>query len=83
MRWTSYSDLSTSPCPVVSVSSKDTSNLQALLPPYRPAPDYDTAMQMKYNNSGINSQPYYANQSTIIGADLSCLINNVTNRNRY
>ncbi|XP_043468657.1 tyrosine-protein phosphatase non-receptor type 14 [Leptopilina heterotoma] len=83
MRWTSYSDLSTSPCPVVSVSSKDTSNLQALLPPYRPAPDYDTAMQMKYNNGAINSQPYYANQSTIIGADLSCLINNVANRNRY
>jgi tyrosine-protein phosphatase non-receptor type 14/21 len=60
-RWTSYNDLSTSPCPVVSVSTTDINNLRALLPSYRPAPDYETAVQMKYNNSGNNSQPYYAN----------------------
>ncbi|XP_031785754.1 tyrosine-protein phosphatase non-receptor type 21 [Nasonia vitripennis] len=81
-RWTSYNDLSTSPCPVVSVSTTDINNLRALLPSYRPAPDYETAIQMKYNNGGNNSQPYYANQSTIVGADL-CLIGNVVNPNRY
>lgn len=85
-RWTSYNDLSNSPCPVaVSVSTTDINNLRALLPSYRPAPDYETAIQMKYN-SGNNSQPYYANQSSIAaGADLSCLLNNVVNNpiNRY
>jgi hypothetical protein len=80
--WTSYNDLSTSPCPVVSVSTTDINNLRALLPSYRQAPDYETAIQMKYNNSGNNSQPYYANQSTIVGADL-CLIGNVVSHNRY
>lgn len=82
-RWPSCSDLSTSPCPAVPASSKNTSTLQALLPPYRPAPDYETAMQIKYNNSAINSQPYYANQSSIIAADLSCLMNEVANRKIY
>ncbi|XP_020285558.1 tyrosine-protein phosphatase non-receptor type 21 isoform X2 [Pseudomyrmex gracilis] len=84
MRWTSYNDLSTSPYPVVSVSSTDINNLRALLPSYRPAPDYETAIQMKYNNGGnVPPQPYYANiQSAIIGSDISCLLGNV-NRNRY
>lgn len=82
-RWTSYNDLSTSPYPVVSVSSTDINNLRALLPSYRPAPDYETAVQMKYNNGGNPPQPYYANQSTIVGADISCLLGNVVNRNRY
>ncbi|XP_023290551.1 tyrosine-protein phosphatase non-receptor type 14 [Orussus abietinus] len=84
MRWTSYNDLSTSPYPpVVSVSSTDINNLRALLPSYRPAPDYETAVQMKYNNGGNAPQPYYANQSTIVGPDLSCLLGNVVNRSRY
>ncbi|XP_066587473.1 tyrosine-protein phosphatase non-receptor type 21 [Prorops nasuta] len=83
MRWTSYNDLSTSPYPVVSVSSTDINNLRALLPSYRPAPDYETAVQMKYNNSNNVPQPYYANQSTIIGQDISCLLGNVVNRSRY
>ncbi|XP_076762475.1 protein tyrosine phosphatase non-receptor pez isoform X1 [Xylocopa sonorina] len=82
-RWTSYNDLSTSPYPVVSVSSTDINNLRALLPSYRPAPDYETAVQMKYNNGGNPPQPYYANQSTIVGADISCLLGNVVNRSRY
>ncbi|XP_043278683.1 tyrosine-protein phosphatase non-receptor type 14 [Venturia canescens] len=82
MRWTSYNDLSTSPYPpVASVPSTDVNNLRALLPSYRPAPDYETAIQMKYNNGGNVPQPYYANQSTI--ADISCLMTNVVNRNRY
>ncbi|KAG9433958.1 protein unc-79 isoform X9 [Apis mellifera carnica] len=80
-RWTSYNDLSTSPYPVV--SSTDINNLRALLPSYRPAPDYETAVQMKYNNGGNPPQPYYANQSTIVGADISCLLGNVVNRSRY
>ncbi|GAB1865860.1 Tyrosine-protein phosphatase non-receptor type 14 [Camponotus japonicus] len=83
MRWTSYNDLSTSPYPVVSVSSTDINNLRALLPSYRPAPDYETAVQMKYNNGGNAPQPYYANQSAIVGSDISCLLGNVVNRNRY
>ncbi|XP_050445777.1 tyrosine-protein phosphatase non-receptor type 14 isoform X1 [Cataglyphis hispanica] len=83
MRWTSYNDLSTSPYPVVSVSSTDLNNLRALLPSYRPAPDYETAIQMKYNNGGNAPQPYYANQSAIVGSDISCLLGNVVNRNRY
>lgn len=83
MRWTSYNDLSTSPYPVVSVSSTDLNNLRALLPSYRPAPDYETAVQMKYNNGGNAPQPYYANQSAIVGSDISCLLGNVVNRNRY
>ena len=83
MRWTSYNDLSTSPYPVVSVSSTDINNLRALLPSYRPAPDYETAIQMKYNNGGNAPQPYYANQSAIVGSDISCLLGNVVNRNRY
>jgi len=90
MRWTSYNDLSTSPYPPVpSVSSTDVNNLRALLPSYRPAPDYETAIQMKYSNgsgsgnSGPVPQPYYANQSTIVGADISCLMGNIGNRNRY
>ncbi|XP_026824758.1 tyrosine-protein phosphatase non-receptor type 14 [Ooceraea biroi] len=82
-RWTSYNDLSTSPYPVVSVSSTDINNLRALLPSYRPAPDYETAVQMKYNNEGNAPQPYYANQSAIVGSDISCLLGNVVNRNRY
>lgn len=82
-RWTSYNDLSTSPYPVVSVSSTDMNNLRALLPSYRPAPDYETAIQMKYNNGGNAPQPYYANQSAIVGSDISCLLGNVVNRNRY
>ncbi|XP_012220363.1 tyrosine-protein phosphatase non-receptor type 14 isoform X2 [Linepithema humile] len=81
-RWTSYNDLSTSPYPVVSVSSTDINSLRALLPSYRPAPDYETAVQMKYNNGGNPPQPYYANQSAIVGSDISCLLGNV-NRNRY
>ncbi|XP_072746433.1 tyrosine-protein phosphatase non-receptor type 14 [Anoplolepis gracilipes] len=81
-RWTSYNDLSTSPFPVVSVSSTDINNLRALLPSYRPAPDYETAVQMKYNG-GNPPQPYYANQSAIVGSDISCLLGNVVNRNRY
>ncbi|XP_014212542.1 tyrosine-protein phosphatase non-receptor type 14 [Copidosoma floridanum] len=81
-RWTSYNDLSTSPCPVVSVSTTDINNLRALLPSYRPAPDYETAVKMKYNNSGNNSQPYYANQSTIVGTDL-CIVGNIVNPNLY
>ncbi|CAG5099877.1 Similar to Ptpn14: Tyrosine-protein phosphatase non-receptor type 14 (Mus musculus) [Cotesia congregata] len=82
MRWTSYNDLSTTPYPpVVSVSSTDLNNLRALLPSYRPAPDYETAVQMKYNG-GNPPQPYYANQSTIVNAEL-CLLGNVVNRNRY
>ncbi|XP_012533679.1 tyrosine-protein phosphatase non-receptor type 14 [Monomorium pharaonis] len=81
-RWTSYNDLSIpSPCPVVSVSSTDINSLRALLPSYRPAPDYETAVQMKYNNGGNAPQPYYANQSAIVGSDISCLLN--VNRNRY
>ncbi|KAL0134444.1 hypothetical protein PUN28_001316 [Cardiocondyla obscurior] len=81
-RWTSYNDLSIpSPCPVVSVSSTDINSLQALLPSYRPAPDYETAIQMKYNNGGNAPQPYYANQSAIVGSDISCLLG--VNRNRY
>lgn len=83
-RWTSYNDLSIpSPCPVsvVSVSSTDINSLRALLPSYRPAPDYETAIQMKYNNGGNAPQPYYANQSAIVGSDISCLLN--VNRNRY
>ncbi|XP_029173892.1 tyrosine-protein phosphatase non-receptor type 14 isoform X2 [Nylanderia fulva] len=83
MRWTSYNDLSTSPYPVVSVSSTDINTLRALLPSYRPAPDYETAVQMKYNNGGNAPQPYYANQSAIVGSDISCLLGNVVNRNRY
>ncbi|EFN69944.1 Tyrosine-protein phosphatase non-receptor type 14 [Camponotus floridanus] len=83
MRWTSYNDLSTSPYPVVSVSSTDINNLRALLPSYRPAPDYETAVQMKYNNGGNAPQPYYANQSAIVGSDITCLLSNVVNRNRY
>lgn len=83
MHWTSYNDLSTSPYPVVSVSSSDINNLRALLPSYRPAPDYETAVQMKYNNGGNAPQPYYANQSTIVGPDISCLLGNVVNRSRY
>ncbi|KAH0539524.1 tyrosine-protein phosphatase non-receptor type 14-like [Cotesia glomerata] len=82
MRWTSYNDLSTTPYPpVVSVSSTDLNNLRALLPSYRPAPDYETAVQMTYNG-GNPPQPYYANQSTIVNAEL-CLLGNVVNRNRY
>lgn len=81
-RWTSYNDLSTSPYPVVSISSTDINSLRALLPSYRPAPDYETAIQMKYNNGGNPSQPYYANQSAIVSSDISCLLGNV-NRNRY
>lgn len=81
-RWTSYNDLSIpSPCPVVSVSSTDINSLRALLPSYRPAPDYETAVQMKYNNGGNAPQPYYANQSAIVGSDISCLLG--VNRNRY
>lgn len=81
-RWTSYNDLSIpSPCPVVSVSSTDINSLRALLPSYRPAPDYETAVQMKYNNGGNPPQPYYANQSAIVGSDISCLLG--VNRNRY
>lgn len=85
MRWTSYNDLSTSPYPVVSVSTTDINTLRALLPSYRPAPDYETAIhQMKYNNGGnAPPQPYYANQSAIVGSDISCLLSNVVNRNRY
>lgn len=83
MHWTSYNDLSTSPYPVVSVSSTEINNLRALLPSYRPAPDYETAVQMKYNNGGNAPQPYYANQSTIVGQDISCLLGNVVNRSRY
>ncbi|KAI4500147.1 hypothetical protein M0802_004564 [Mischocyttarus mexicanus] len=83
MHWTSYNDLSNSPYPVVSVSSSEISNLRALLPSYRPAPDYETAVQMKYNNGGNAPQPYYANQSTIVGQDISCLLGNVVNRSRY
>ncbi|KAK0178263.1 hypothetical protein PV328_002230 [Microctonus aethiopoides] len=84
MRWTSYNDLSTSPYPpVVSVSSTEINNLRALLPSYRPAPDYETAVQMKYNNGGNPPQPYYANQSTIVSAELSCLLGNSVNHNRY
>ncbi|XP_071641566.1 tyrosine-protein phosphatase non-receptor type 14 [Temnothorax longispinosus] len=80
-RWTSYNDLSIpSPCPVVSVSSSDINSLRALLPSYRPAPDYETAVQMKYNG-GNAPQPYYANQSAIVGSDISCLLG--VNRNRY
>ncbi|XP_034943965.1 tyrosine-protein phosphatase non-receptor type 14 [Chelonus insularis] len=82
MRWTSYNDLSTTPYPPVSVSTTDLNNLRALLPSYRPAPDYETAVQMKYNG-GNPPQPYYANQSTIFGAELSCTLGNVVNRNRY
>lgn len=80
-RWASYNDLSTLAYPAVSVSSGDLNNLRALLPSYRPAPDYETAVQMKYN-SGNPPQPYYANQSTIVGADI-CILGNVVNRNRY
>lgn len=83
-RWTSYNDLSIpSPCPIVSVSSTDINSLRALLPSYRPAPDYETAVQMKYNNGGNRNapQPYYANQSAIVGSDISCLLG--VNRNRY
>ncbi|XP_011634944.1 tyrosine-protein phosphatase non-receptor type 14 [Pogonomyrmex barbatus] len=81
-RWTSYNDLSIpSPYPVVSVSSTDINSLRALLPSYRPAPDYETAVQMKYNNGGNPPQPYYANQSAIVGSDISCLLG--VNRNRY
>jgi len=81
-RWTSYNDLSIpSPCPIVSVSSTDINSLRALLPSYRPAPDYETAVQMKYNNGGNAPQPYYANQSAIVGSDISCLLG--VNRNRY
>lgn len=81
-RWTSYNDLSIpSPCPVVSVSSTDINSLRALLPSYRPAPDYETAIQMKYNNGGNAPQPYYANQSAIVSSDISCLLG--VNRNRY
>ncbi|XP_032673267.1 tyrosine-protein phosphatase non-receptor type 14-like isoform X2 [Odontomachus brunneus] len=83
-RWTSYNDLSTSPYPaVVSVSSTDINNLRALLPSYRPAPDYETAVQMKYKNGGNPPQPYYANQSAIVGSDISCLLGNVVNHSRY
>ncbi|XP_015592496.1 tyrosine-protein phosphatase non-receptor type 14 isoform X2 [Cephus cinctus] len=82
-RWTSYNDLSASPYPVVSVSSTDINNLRALLPSYRPAPDYETAVQMKYNNGGNPPQPYYANQSTIVGQDLTCLLGTAVNRSRY
>lgn len=76
--WTSYNDLSTSPYPIVSVSSTDINSLRALLPSYRPAPDYETAVQIKYNNGGNASQPYYANQSAIVGSDM-CLSSNIVN----
>ncbi|XP_011314417.1 tyrosine-protein phosphatase non-receptor type 14 [Fopius arisanus] len=82
MRWTSYNDLSASPYPPVSVSSTELSNLRALLPSYRPAPDYETAVQMKYHN-GNPREPYYANQETIVGAELNCLMGNVSNPGGY
>lgn len=82
MRWTSCNDLSSSPYPpATTVSSTEINNLRAMLPSYRPAPDYETAVQMKYN--GNLPQPYYANQSTIVGAELNCLLGNAANRNRY
>lgn len=83
VQWTSHNDLSMSPYPVVSVSSTDINNLRALLPSYRPAPDYETAVQMKYKNGGNPPQPYYANQSAIVGSDISCILGNVVNHNRY
>ena len=79
--WTSYNDISSSPCPSYPVHSAiDGNNLRALLPSYRPCPDYETAVQIKYNNNANNSQPYYANQSTIVGVDLCA---SVSNQNRH
>ncbi|KAF7997792.1 hypothetical protein HCN44_009190 [Aphidius gifuensis] len=83
--WTSCNDLSSSPYPpATTLSAAEMENLRALLPSYRPAPDYETAVQMKYNEC-INEepQPYYANQSTIEDAELNGLLGNATNQNRY
>ncbi|KAL7298267.1 hypothetical protein TKK_0008619 [Trichogramma kaykai] len=112
-QWTSYNDLSTLPGQAVSTVSASTTDisdsLRALLPSYRPAPDYDTAVQMKYNsppvinnnppvinsnpsvvnnnspiinNNSSDSQPFYANASTIMEAEAS-LMNNPSTSNGY
>lgn len=92
----SCNDISSSQFPVVA-SSIDMNTLRALLPSYRPAPDYDTAVQRKYNTAPNSSHHYYANQSnvqssslahevcmsTIISPELSCLLGNAVNRSRY
>ncbi|XP_012257243.1 tyrosine-protein phosphatase non-receptor type 14 [Athalia rosae] len=92
----SCNDISSSPFPVVT-SSIDMNTLRALLPSYRPAPDYDTAVQRKYNTAPNGSHHFYANQpnvqssslahevcmSTIISPELSCLLGNAVNRSRY
>ncbi|KAJ8673722.1 hypothetical protein QAD02_004984 [Eretmocerus hayati] len=64
--WTSYNDLSTTPCPAVSVSTTNIDNLRALLPSYRPAPDYETAIMRvaleKETNEGAPRFGLYAMQ---------------------
>nr|XP_046468430.1 tyrosine-protein phosphatase non-receptor type 14 isoform X1 [Neodiprion pinetum]XP_046468431.1 tyrosine-protein phosphatase non-receptor type 14 isoform X1 [Neodiprion pinetum]XP_046468432.1 tyrosine-protein phosphatase non-receptor type 14 isoform X1 [Neodiprion pinetum] len=92
----SCNDISSSPFPVAA-SSINMDTLRALLPSYRPAPDYDTAVQKKYNTAPNGSHHYYANQSnvhspslahevcmsTIISPELSSLLGNAVNRSRY
>lgn len=76
MGWTSCNDLSSPYPPTTTLSAAEIENLRALLPSYRPAPDYETAIQMKYNNKNEETQPYYANQSTIEDAELHGRVGN-------